>query len=251
MAKVAVVTGGASGIGEACCHTFARDGFVVAVADINEAGAKKVADALTGSGHRAIQADMANEQSVIDLFDTVEAEMGPVTVLACVAGRSFVEQGVKPSIVNMKVSTWMETEALNSRGTFLCVREYLRKREKTPVEDGRIILTASTAAYQGTSPTGPAYAASKGAVVAFTRVAAIEAAPLKITVNAVAPGTILTPAVLGDLTPDQIAMAAKNTPLGRNAEAGEMAEIFSFLASPKSGFMTGSILHSNGGKLMV
>jgi 3-oxoacyl-[acyl-carrier protein] reductase len=251
MAKVAVVTGGASGIGEACCHALAEDGFAVAVADINAEGAKSVAAALTGGGHRDIYVDVTEEQSVIGLFDEVETSMGPVAVLACVAGAAIVDPADKPTIVTTEVADWAATEALNTRGSFLCVREYLRKRQAAPVDDGRIVLTASTAAYQGNSPTGPAYAASKGAIVAFTRVAAMEAAPMAITVNAVAPGTIETPAVMRGMTPELIARAAAATPIGRTGQAREIADIVAFLASPKAGFMTGSVVHANGGRVMV
>jgi 3-oxoacyl-[acyl-carrier protein] reductase len=251
MNKVAVVTGGASGIGEACCQALAKDGFSVAVADVNAEGARKVASELSGAGHRDIYCDVTEEESVIGLIDEVEATMGPITVLACVAGAAIVDPSKGPRIVNTEVRDWDATQDLNARGTFLCIREYLRKREKVPVENGRIILTASTAAYQGNSPTGPAYAASKGAVVALTRVAAMEAGPLSITVNAVAPGTVETPAVMRGMTPELIERAAKATPLGRTAQSHEIADVVAFLASPKAGFMTGSIVHANGGRVMV
>ena len=143
MSRVAIVTGGGSGIGEATSKALARDGHTVAVADINHAAAQRVAQSLPGSGHIGVHTDVTEERSVEALFDEAEKKLGPVATLACVAGAVFMTPGHKPSIVNMTTENWIKTEALNARGPFLCIRAMLQRRTKTPVADGRIVTVGS------------------------------------------------------------------------------------------------------------
>ena len=207
MKRVAIVTGAARGIGEATARALARDGLAVAVADLDIGGARRISDAL-GNGHGAFQVDVTEERSVEQLFADVESELGCVAVLACVAGGPFLTPGRRPSIVDTTTENWVRTEALNSRGPFLCIRAMLRRRGEKPVTDGRIVTVSSMSGITPESPTGPAYSAAKAAVIHLTRVAALEAAPMRITVNTVAPGLTDTPAVRGDLTPQQIEIRA-------------------------------------------
>jgi NAD(P)-dependent dehydrogenase (short-subunit alcohol dehydrogenase family) len=248
MARVAIVTGGGSGIGEATARALARDGHTVAVADINLAGAQRVAGSLPGKGHLAVETDVTEERAVEALFDEAEAKLGPVAVLACVAGAVFMTPGRKPSIVNMTTENWIRTEALNARGPFLCIRAMLVRRTKTPVADGRIVTVASMSGVVPESPTGPAYSAAKAANIHLARVASFEAAPLGITVNAVAPGLTDTPAVRGDLTPEQIEGARKMIPIGRLGRPEDIAEIIAFLASPRAGYISGAVIQAHGGR---
>ena len=248
MKRVAIVTGGGSGIGEATANALARDGHAVAVADINLAAARRVAESLPGEGHIAVHADVTEERAVEALFDEAEKKLGPVAVVACVAGAVFMTPGRKPSIVDMTTENWIKTEALNARGPFLCIRSMLRRRTKTPVADGRIVTVASMSGVVPESPTGPAYSAAKAANIHLVRVAALEAAPLGITVNAVAPGLTDTPAVRGDLTAEQIEAARKMIPVGRLGRPEEIADIIAFLASPRSGYITGAVIEAHGGR---
>ena len=248
MSRVAIVTGGGSGIGEATAWARARDGHSVAVADINVAAAQRVAQSLPGSGHIAVHTDVTEERSVEALFDETEKKLGPVATLACVAGAVFMTPGHKPSIVNMTTENWIKTEALNARGPFLCIRAMLQRRTKTPVADGRIVTVASMSGVVPESPTGPAYSAAKAANIHLVRVAALEAAPLGVTVNTVAPGLTDTPAVRGDLTAEQIEAARKNIPIGRLGKPEEIAEVIAFLASPRASYITGAVIQAHGGR---
>jgi 3-oxoacyl-[acyl-carrier protein] reductase len=248
VSRVAIVTGGGSGIGEATARALARDGHSVAVADINVAAAQRVAQSLPGSGHIAVHTDVTEERSVEALFDETEKKLGPVATLACVAGAVFMTPGHKPSIVNMTTENWIKTEALNARGPFLCIRAMLQRRTKTPVADGRIVTVASMSGVVPESPTGPAYSAAKAANIHLVRVAALEAAPLGVTVNTVAPGLTDTPAVHGDLTAEQIEAARKNIPIGRLGKPEEIAEVIAFLASPRASYITGAVIQAHGGR---
>ena len=248
MSRVAIVTGGGSGIGEATARALARDGHTVAVADINLAAAQRVAQSLPGNGHIAIHTDVTEERSVEALFDDAEKKLGPVATLACVAGAVFMTPGHKPSIVNMTTENWIKTEALNARGPFLCIRAMLQRRTKAPIADGRIVTVASMSGVTPESPTGPAYSAAKAANIHLVRVASLEAAPLGITVNAVAPGLCDTPAVRADLTPEQIDGARKMIPIGRLGKPEEIAELIAFLASPRASYITGAVIQAHGGR---
>jgi NAD(P)-dependent dehydrogenase (short-subunit alcohol dehydrogenase family) len=246
--RVAIVTGASRGIGEATARALARDGLAVALADLNVAGAQRVADALPGDGHRAFQVDVVDERSVEELYDAVESKLGIVAVLACVAGGPFLTPGRRPSIVETTTENWIRTEALNARGPFLCIRAMLQRRTETPVADGRIVTVSSMSGITAESPTGPAYSAAKAAVIHLTRLAALEGARLGITANTVAPGLTDTPAVRGDLTPEQIEAARKAIPIGRLGKPEDIAEMIAFLASTRAGYITGAVIEANGGR---
>ncbi len=251
MARIAVVTGGARGIGAETCRALARDGLQVAVADINLEGARQVSAYLPGRSHAAFAVDVADEASVQRLFDAVEASLGLVAVLVTAAGGPFVRKGEHLRLVDTTLDNWVKTEALNGRGTFLCVREFLRRRQKERVPDGRIVTIASLAALRVNPSTGVAYGAAKSAVINITRHAASEGAPLGITANAIAPGLIDTPAVRENSTTEQIDTARQAMPLGDIGQPADIAEMVAYLVSPKARFITGATLDVNGGVRMA
>ncbi len=249
MQRTALVTGGGRGIGAETCRALGQQGMKVAVADINVGNARTVAAGISGA--QAFAVDVSDEGAVQKLFDDVEAAMGPVGVLVCAAGGPFLQQGVKVKLSETPLDNWVRTEALNGRGTFLCVREFLRRRGKTPVADGRIVNIASMAALRANLSTGVSYGAAKSAVINLTRHAAMEGAEMGITANAICPGLIDTPAVRANSTAEQIVEMSKPIPVGRIGQPGDIAATVAFLVSPAASYLTGCTIEVNGGMRMA
>jgi NAD(P)-dependent dehydrogenase (short-subunit alcohol dehydrogenase family) len=158
--------------------------------------------------------------------------------------------GARPAITDTSTEEWDRTFAVNSRGAFLCVREMLRRRSKTPVEHGRIILISSSAARIGGYNSPSPYIASKGAILSLTKVAAREAAVLAITVNCVAPGVIDTPMLRSVMACEADAAYNAMVPLGRIGDVADVASAVLFLSSPAAAYITGACLDVNGGIYM-
>lgn len=252
--RVALITGGASGLGLASAIRLAEDGLRIAVADLQADAAAAAAAQLPGSGHIGLRCDVGVEASVSAAFDTVQAQLGPVHVLACFAGilSTNPTPGRLPT-TEISLHEWDRVMQVNARGTFLCVREMLRRSAGGAVAQGRIVTVASLAGQMGGLQSGAAYSASKGAVLALTKVAAREAAALGITVNAIAPGPIDTPMLAQTVAAEQGAQkygATASVPLGRIGVPEEVAAAVSYLVSPGAAFVTGATLDINGGMSM-
>lgn len=252
--RIALVTGGASGLGLATAKQFAEDGMAVVVTDLSEAAAKEVARALPGPGHVGLRMDVADENTVFAAFESVECELGPVAVLANFAGvMGEGANGQRVKLMDTSVAEWERVFAINALGSFLCIREMVRRREAKPIEHCRIIMVASAAAQVGSARAPVSYCASKGAVLSLAKSAARELAPLGITVNTIAPGGIDTPMLRlipgapkeGEEWPE-----FSGTPLGRVGEPEEIAAAASYLASKAAAYVTGSTLDVNGGLRM-
>jgi 3-oxoacyl-[acyl-carrier protein] reductase len=250
--RIALITGGAGGLGLATAKRFAKDGMTVALTDLNETAVQEAVAELEGVGHRGLVLDVSNEDAVIAAFDLLEREIGPVAVLGHFAG--MVGAGGSPagsSLLNATVDDWDKVMAVNARGTFLCVREMARRRTAAPVEHGRIITISSVAGQMGGGLSGAPYSSSKAAVLGLTRTAAKDLGPLGITVNAISPGPIDTPMLAqaqGASNPAS-AMAAM-VPLRRIGTPDEIAATASFLASTGAAFITGATIDVNGGVLI-
>jgi NAD(P)-dependent dehydrogenase (short-subunit alcohol dehydrogenase family) len=250
MSRLALVTGGARGIGAEICRRLAHDGLRVAVTDIQDELAKDVAASLPGSGHSSWRMDVSDEKSVDATFSAIEDKHGPVAVLVCNAGILILHDGARLPIAEISLDEWERTQAVNSRGTFLCARAFLRARTVAPLAHGRIITFSSCAAQLGGYRSSAAYIASKSAVLGLTKAMAREAAPLGITVNGIAPGLIDTDMMRLSMAPGQEQQAAANVPLGRLGLPADIAAMVSFLVSEGACYVTGTTNDVNGGYRM-
>jgi 3-oxoacyl-[acyl-carrier protein] reductase len=252
--RIALITGGASGLGLASARRLAEDGLTVAVADLNADAAIAAAAQLPRTGHMGLGLDVTSEASVSAAFDAVQRQIGAVSVLACFAGilSTSTTPGRLPT-TDITLAEWDAVMEVNARGSFLCIREMLRRVNGQPVEHGRIITVASLAGQIGGLQSGAAYSASKGAVLALSKVAAREAAPLGITVNTISPGPIDTPMLHRTVPPEQQGqkyLGTANVPLGRIGLPEEIAAALGYLVSPGAAFVTGATLDVNGGMAM-
>ncbi len=266
--RIALVTGGGSGIGRAICLTFAEEGARVVVNDIRleaaEATVKEMSDPARG---RAIQADVADSAQVRAMFATIERELGGLDILVNNAGialgadehrealrRKFETrimetvsgQGIQTHLdvtENLSDEAWRRMIAVHLDGTFFCTREALRLMSRQ--NRGAIINLSSVAALAGLESV-PHYSAAKGGILGFTRAVAREVASRGIRVNAICPGYIDTP-MTQPMSPLMRAAARSRTPLGRSGEPREVAATALFLASDDGSFFTGQWLSQNGG----
>ncbi len=245
MKRIALITGAAgSGIGARTAEALARRNYVVAATDIDEAGLRSTVDRLDGEGHRGIVYDVADKKAALRVFDEVERELGPVSVLVCSAGY------IAPGSTGLEIEDedWDRSFAVNVSGVFYALREYFRRRKAKPMQDGRIILISSISAHRGTPRAD--YAVSKGAVLTLVKSAAHQGAPLGITANGIAPGAIDTPLFRFFNDAERTAMVESMVPLGRIGKPEEIAAIISFLSSAEAGYITGVTIDVDGGICM-
>lgn len=239
--KIALVTGGARGIGFACGEALSDDGFFVVLADIDEAGVKEAAARLPDAA--GYGCDVSDPAAVHALFDRIEAEHGPVSVLVNNAGVA------KPKdLLEMSVDDWRSVIDLNLTGSFVA----LQRAAKTMVEKGieGAIVNMSSINAQVAIPSIASYCASKGGVMQLTKAAALALAPHNIRVNAVGPGSIDT-AMMAGVNADAAAMerVLSRTPLKRVGKPREIGDVVAFLASPKASYITGETIYVDGGRL--
>ncbi|GGC01273.1 putative short-chain type dehydrogenase/reductase y4lA [Novosphingobium endophyticum] len=240
--KVAIITGGAGGIGSETARLMARRGAKVAVADINLAGAQEVADAI-GEQAIAVELDLGSETSIRDAVAKVVEAFGKIDILhnnAALAGRTLALDG---SIGDMPTEVWDQIFAVNCRGTMLMTRECLPHLIAT---QGSIVNTVSGLGLQG-HVRQAAYSATKAAIMQMTRSIATAYGPKGVRCNAVAPGLILTPTTAKDFPDHWRRNVEAETPRGIVGAPEDIAEPVAFLASDAARNITGQTLASDGG----
>jgi 3-oxoacyl-[acyl-carrier protein] reductase len=229
--RISCVTGGTSGIGFAIVETLLERGDQVVTLDI----ARPVKQPTLW-----VEADVSDEVAVEQAFREIDREIGPLNVLVNCAGI-----GSPVSIVNTSLEIWKRTMKINATSVFLCTRAAAERM--IPRNEGTIVSISSTNAYLGVADTA-AYAASKGAIEAFTRAAAAELGEYGIRVNAIAPGAIPTPLWADRLTPAMRRIMGSRSPLGRMGTPSEIANGVAFLSSDEASFITGVVLPICGGR---
>jgi len=242
--KKAVVTGAAQGIGQAIAESLAQAGADVVVADLDVGRCQDTVNRVKKHNRQAlaISTNVAQWDAVKSLVDQVIKDWGRIDIFVNNAG--ITRDGL---VVRMKEEDWNAVIQVNLTGTFYCIKAALGPMSKQRY--GRIINMASVVGVMGNA--GQAnYAASKAAVIGLTKTIAREYASRNITVNAVAPGFINTAMTQG-LGEDVREMLSKQIPLGRLGEPGDIAEAVRFLASDAASYITGQVLHVNGGMHMA
>jgi 3-oxoacyl-[acyl-carrier protein] reductase len=247
--KVAIVTGGASGIGAATARGLSREGAKVVVADWNSENLQKMEAEMKKEDRPflGLKIDVSLEKDVQKLVSQTVSQFGGIDFLVNNAGISPKHKGRKQNLWEMSIEEWDRVMAVNIRGVFLCCRFAVPRMIERG--GGAIVSLSSQAAKAGSVITGCHYAISKAGVVGLTKILAREVAQYKIRVNAVAPGRIDTP-MIWDVPVEVNEQIKKNIPLGRLGKAEEVADPILFLLSEASSFMTGVVLDINGGSGM-
>jgi len=239
--RVALVTGGASGIGFAVASQLAELGAKIAIADVNIDGARAAADKLSNASTLAVQVDVQEPAEVVTMVDTVVDHYGKLDILVHSAG-----VGMEKTFLETTPEEWRRLIDIDLSGTFYCAQAAARKMVEN--QYGRIVLLSSTAGMRG--GTGrTAYGAAKGGVIALTKVMAVELAQYGITANALAPGAIETELVARMHSDETRRVYRAGIPLDRYGTPEETAFTGVFLASEQAGYVTGHILGVDGGFL--
>ena len=242
--KVALVTGGSRGIGRATCLALAAQGAAVAVHyHAHEDAARTVVEQIRemGGNAHAIQADLGQQQSPESLIRQVLDQFNRIDILV----NNAAEQHPQERLLDITPDQLERTFRTNIFAYFYMAREALKHMR----QGGVIINTSSVTAYRGSAHLVD-YASTKAAIVGFTRSLALALADKGIRVNGVAPGPIWTPLIPSTFDEEQVAKFGSDVPLGRPGEPSEVAPCFVFLVSSDSSYMTGQVLHPNGGEII-
>jgi 3-oxoacyl-[acyl-carrier protein] reductase len=239
--KVALVTGGAAGIGRECARMLTDVGARIAVVDINEEGARQVAESMEGA--RAFRCDLGDPESILSMRDAVLTEFGGVDIMIHCGGIIAYARGVGA----VPLEDWDLLLNVNLRGTHLVCQAFAENMKTRGW--GKIVMFSSLAARGGALEVGIHYTSSKAALIGYTRTLAKELGPFGIAVNVVAPGIIMTELPRKELGGREEEFEAK-IPLGRLGEASDVAGVVTFLSSSYADYVTGALIDINGGIFM-
>ncbi|MDJ0638555.1 MAG: SDR family NAD(P)-dependent oxidoreductase [Paracoccaceae bacterium] len=238
---LALVTGGAQGIGYACAEALIEDGYNVILADINAGGVKKAAQDLNAQA--ALVCDMGDPAAVNAMFDQIAEQHGALSALVNNAGVAM-----PGDFLDYDLETFDRVIDINLKGVFVATQRAARDMVAAGIE-GAIVNMSSINA-QVAIPAIPAYCASKGGVMQLTKVAALALAKHNIRVNAVGPGSIDTEMMAGvNANPEAFKVAMSRTPLGRPGTVREIGDVVAFLCSKKASYITGETIYVDGGRL--
>jgi 3-oxoacyl-[acyl-carrier protein] reductase len=236
--RVAVVFGGASGIGAATARALATDGCRVTIADRNVTGSRSLAAELGPPHTASAEVDVADEPSVVDVLDQVLARENGLDVVVNCAGISTI--GL---VTDLDVAEFRRVVDVNLTGSFIVLKQAARR-----IRDGGAIVTLASLNARQPGAGMSAYCSAKAGVVMLVQVAALELGERGVRVNAVSPGLVETPLTAPALEiPGVLADYLDNTPLGRSGSPQEVAAAVRFLCSPQSAWMTGETIDLNGG----
>lgn len=243
--RVALVTGAQEGIGKAIALAYGREGASVVINYLdNQAAAEETASQISALGQRAvtIAGDVAQAADIRRLVEAGE-RLGGIDILVNNAG-------IFPRVefLDMTEAQWDEVLNVNLKGTFLCTQAVAQKMVQRG-RGGSVINLASVAAFRG-SPRGAHYVASKAGVVGVTRATALELAPHRVRVNAIAPGTIDTAQPRYGMSEEELQAVGRQVPLGRMGTPADVADLAAFLACEDSRHITGQTIHVNGGQYL-
>ncbi|MBC7833528.1 MAG: glucose 1-dehydrogenase [Phycisphaerales bacterium] len=244
LGKAAIITGGDSGIGRAVAVAFAREGADVAIVYLNEhQDARETTRMVEEAGRRciAIAGDVGEPDVCHEAVERAVRELGRMDIVV----NNAAEQHEQESIENITPEQLLKTFQTNIFSCFYMVQAAMRHLG----EGAAIINTTSVTAYRGSDHLID-YASTKGAIVAFTRSLATNLAEKNIRVNAVAPGPIWTPLIAASFEPKEVKKFGSDVPMKRAGQPAEVAPSFVFLASDDSIYMTGQVLHPNGGEVV-
>ena len=239
--KIALVTGAAQGIGLACATALAADGAQVVLADIKGDAVRDSAARLDGA--TGVEIDVSDRDALLALFDKVEADHGPVSILVNNAGIAMPED-----FLEVSPDRFQKVLDLNLLAPFIATQRAAKSMIDAGIK-GAIVNMSSINA-QVAIPSIAAYCASKGGIMQLTKAAALALAPHGIRVNAVGPGSIDTEMMAGvNVDPTAMARVMSRTPLGRVGDAREIGDVVAFLASDKASYITGETIYVDGGRL--
>jgi 3-oxoacyl-[acyl-carrier protein] reductase len=243
--KVALITGAASGIGQATAQVLAERGCDIAVIDVDEIGAQQTTEELCGLGVRAIPvvADAADSQAVNEMVGTVLKELGRIDILFANAG--YHETCPLEEMTNEQWHRMIDTHL---GGTFYCCRAVVPAMKQQG--GGKIICTASTSGMVAWGYDDVHYCAAKAGIMGLAKRLAKDLASYKINVNVVAPGSVMTP-IQRTVPPEVIEKRMKENPWGRYADPREIGYLVAFLASGEADYITGQVISPNGGAVIV